>query len=105
MKDNAQVSEFDPEAVGRNHAQEVISLLAQECHTPEAFIEAYTKLRRALLEALDAADPAQVIEAAQRDAMPEEISRRLADESEQRRKDRGSLQDPLYPPERSNRWD
>ena len=105
MKDNAQVTEFDPEEVGRTHAQKLISLLAQEYHAPEAFIEARTQLRRALLEALDAADPAQAIEAAQRHAMPEEISRRLADESEQRRKDRGSLQDPLYPPKRSNRWD
>lgn len=105
MNDNALAAEFDPIETGRTHAQELINTMARECHTVEAFIESRTQVRRALLEALDAVDPAQVVEAARQNAMPEEIRRRVTGESEQRRKDRGSLQDPLYPPMLPKQWD
>lgn len=105
MNDNAQAVTFDCEETGRIHAQELIKTLARECHTIEAFIESRVKVRRALLEALDAFDPAQVVEDAQQNVMPGATRVRLADESEQRRKDRGSLQDPLFPPTHLNHWD
>ncbi len=105
MNDNTQAAEFDPEETGRIHAQELINTLARECHTVEAFTESRAQVRRALLEALDAVEPAQIVEHARQNAMPDAIRGRQADESEQRRKDRGSIQDPLYPPTHPNHWD
>ena len=98
-------NEFNPEEAGRIHAQELISALATTYHTTEAFSDALAQVRRTLLEALDAVDPAQIVEIARQNVKPDAIRVRLADESEQRRKDRGSLQDPLYPPSRAKHWD
>lgn len=105
MSDSAQAAEFDPVETGRIHARELINTLAKECHTAEAFIESRTQVRRALLEALDTVDPAQIVEDARQNALSEEIQRRVTGESEQCRKDRGSLQDPLYPPTHPKQWD
>lgn len=105
MNDNSQAIEFDPEEAGRLHAQELISALATKYRTTEAFSEALALVRRVLLETLDAVDPEQMVEATRRNVLPDAVRGRLADESEQRRKDRGSLQDPLYPPAQPKHWD
>jgi hypothetical protein len=100
-----QAGQFDPEEAGRSQAQELIRILATKYHTAEAFIEAVAKVRRALLEVFDTVDPAQIVESAWQNGTPAAIQVRQAGESEQRRKDRGSLQDPLYPPMLPKRWD
>ena len=103
--ENVQATEFDPKETGRIYAQELINALTIQYHTSEAFIEAQLQARHALLAVLDAVDPAQIIESARQNALPDEIQRRKISESEQRRKVRGSFQDPLYPPIRLKRWD
>lgn len=105
MNDHEQDSQFNPEEIGRIQAQELLYMLAAQYHTVEAFTEAVAHVRRALLEVLDTVDPAQIIETARLNGKPDTIQVRLADESEQRRKDRGSLQDPMYPPALPKRWD
>ncbi len=105
MNDKLPVMAFDAEEAGRVHAQELINTLAIEFHTAGAFASARAQARRALLEVLDAADPLQTIETTRLNAASEEAQRCYTDESLQRRKDRGSLQDPLFPPGQSNHWD
>lgn len=106
MNDRPQTTLFDPEEIGRFHAQELITLLASDSNSAETFIAARAKLRQALLKALDAADPAQALEDARQAALPDALRGHQADASEQRRKDRGSVQDPMYPPTRSSKhWD
>lgn len=105
MNDNSPTKKFDAEEAGRIHARKLINTLAIECPTAEAFTEAHAQARQALLELLDAADPAEVIEAARKNATKEERQRAYTDESIKRQKDRGSKQDPLFPPDRPKHWD
>ncbi len=98
MNDKLPVAAFDAAEAGRLHAQELINTLASEYHTVEAFADARTQARQTLLEFLDAVDPLQVIETTQHNTTPEEAQSRYTDDSLQRRKDRGSGQDPLFSP-------
>ncbi len=105
MNDNSPAKKFDAEEVGRIHARELINTLVIECPTAETFTEARTQARQALLKLLDAVDPAEVIETARTNATTEGRRRGYTDESIQRQKDRGSKQDPLFPPDRPKHWD
>src|SRR6266568_6213661 len=96
--DHAQATEFDAEEAGCHYAHELINALIQNCHTTAAFIQARAEAWRSLLAVLDGVDPTEIIEAARQDALPDEIQRRTTSESDERRKERGSEQDPLYPP-------
>lgn len=105
MTDHSQITEFDPKETGRRHAQALINLLAMEYPSTESFTVALGQVRRAFLEALDAVDPAQAVDVTRNNALPEVIQHRLTVESEQRSKERGSLQDPMYPPALPKQWD
>jgi hypothetical protein len=104
-KNNRQTAQFDPEETGRIHAEELIQALAMVYDTPEKFAQACAQLRQALLDTLDAADPVQAIEESRRGAMPEALRSHFDEESEQRRKERGTLNDPLFPQSGGKRWD
>ncbi len=105
MNDNSPIPAFDAEEAGRIHARELINTLTIEYSTAEAFIEARAQARQALLELLDAVDPVDVVETARKNAATQEKQQRYTDESLQRRKDRGSVQDPLFPSDRPKHWD
>ena len=105
MNNDSQASDKDPEALAQFHVAELIHTLVTQYQTTEAFTEALAQARRALLEALDTVEPAQVVEEARNNAMPDAIQVRLAKESEQRQRERGSLQDPLFPPTVPKHWD
>ena len=105
MNDKSPVAKFDAVEAGRIHARELINTLAIEYHTAEAFANARAQARQALLEFLDAVDPLHIVETTRQNATPDETQRRYTDDSLQRRKDRGSVQDPLFPPDRPKHWD
>lgn len=105
MNNKSPTAEFDAEEAGRNLAQELVNTLAREYLTAEGFADARAQARQALLEFLDAVDPLQIVETTRQNATPEETQRHYTDESLQRRKDRGSVQDPLFPPSQPKRWD
>jgi hypothetical protein len=61
--------------------------------------------RQALLVFLDAVDPLQVIETTRHNTAPEEAQRPYSDDSLQGRKDRGSVDAPLFGQDRPEHRD
>jgi len=70
MNNPLPAADFDAEQADRAHAQELIIALAMAYHSAETFSAGRDRVRRALLELLDAVDPAQVVEAAWQNDRP-----------------------------------